>query len=254
MRPDLNNQEDEVMPGIYRNSVRVALLTLALFALPLQAQTWDLASELELGAVYTSGNTDNESLRFQAAFDAIREQWSYRLSLDGFRSSKDDELAAQRLYTVGSATYNFDPDNFIMTRVAHETDKFSGYDSQSDVSVSYGQVIFRDIEDMTLSYTVGAGMRVSRGSDSDEGDFEEAIIRLSADYSWDLSDNARFLQTLSADVGERTTIARSETAVESDILSNLSMKFAINVKHQTEVPVTREKTDTEASVTLLLRF
>ena len=82
------------MPGIYRNSVRVALLTLALFALPLQAQTWDLASELELGAVYTSGNTDNESLRFRAAFDAIREQWSYRLTLDGFRSSKDDELAA----------------------------------------------------------------------------------------------------------------------------------------------------------------
>ncbi|HBX37898.1 MAG TPA: hypothetical protein DEG76_11655 [Pseudohongiella sp.] len=242
------------MPGIYRNSARVALLTLALFALPLQAQSWDLATELELGAVYTSGNTDNENLRFRAAFDAIREQWSYRLTLDGFRSSKDDELAAQRLYTVGSATYNFDPDNFVRTRVAHETDKFSGYDSQSDVSVSYGQVLFRDFEEMTLSYTVGAGMRVSRGSDSDEGDFEEAIIRLSADYSWDLSDNARFLQTLSADAGERTTIARSETALESDILSNLSMKFAINVKHQTEVPVNREKTDTEASVTLLLRF
>ena len=47
---------------------------------------------------------------------------------------------------------------------------------------------------------------------------------------------------------------RSETSIQSDIMNNLSMKFAIKVKNQSEVPIGREKTDTEASVTTLLRL
>jgi putative salt-induced outer membrane protein len=34
----------------------------------------------------------------------------------------------------------------------------------------------------------------------------------------------------------------------------MSMKFAIKLKHQSEVPLGRKKTDTEASVTLLLKL
>ena len=120
--------------------------------------------------------------------------------------------------------------------------------------MSYGQVLLRDREEMTLRYTVGAGMRMSRGSANGADDFDEAIVRLSTDYTWDVSDNARFLQSLSVDAGERSSIARSETAIESDIMSNLSMKFAVKVRHQTEVPVNRKKTDTEAAVTLMLKF
>ncbi len=232
----------------------VTLLGAGSVSMQLSAQDWDVATELELGAIFTSGNTDDENVRFRGRFDAIREDWSYRFSMDGFRSSSDGELSAQRLYTVGSATYNFDPDNFIQGRIAHDDDRFSGYDGQTDASVSYGQVILRDIENMSLSYTVGAGVRVSRGVENGDTDYEEAILRLSTDYSWDISDSARFIQALSVDAGERSKIGRSESSIETDIMENLSMKFTINVKHQTEVPVEREKTDTEASITLLLRL
>ena len=115
-------------------------------------------------------------------------------------------------------------------------------------------MLLRDVETMSLSYTVGAGMRSSRGSENGDDDFDEGLVRLAADYSWDLSETARFIQTLGVDAGERSTISRSETSIESDIVSNLSMKFTVKVRHQTEVPVHRKKTDTEASVTLLLRF
>ncbi|MEX0739451.1 MAG: DUF481 domain-containing protein [Pseudohongiella sp.] len=223
-------------------------------SMQLSAQDWDLATELELGAIFTSGNTNDENIRFRGRFDAIRDDWSYRFSMDGFRSSTDDELAAQRLYTVGSATYNFDPDNFVQGRVAHDDDRFSGYDSQTDASLSYGQVILRDIDNMSLSYTVGAGVRSTRSSEIGADDFVEGIIRVSTDYSWDISDSARFIQILSVEAGEESSIGRSESGIETDIMENLSMKFTVNVKHQTEVPLGREKTDTEASITLLLRF
>lgn len=218
------------------------------------AQDWDFATQIELGAVFTEGNTNDENIRFRARFDATRARWTYGLNFDGLRSSSNDELAAQRLYSIGMVTYNFDPDHFVQGRLAHEEDRFSGYDSQSDFSLSYGQVLLRDIETMSLRYTVGAGMRSSRGSENGDDDFDEGIVRLAADYSWDLSDTARFIQTIGVDAGERSTISRSETSIESDIVSNLSMKFTVKVRHQTEVPVNRKKTDTEASVTLLLRF
>jgi putative salt-induced outer membrane protein len=235
--------------------LRVASVVLLVLASgQLQAQDWSFGGELELGAVFTDGNTEDENVRFKSRFDAERAAWAYRVTIDGFRSSKQDQLAAQRIYTVGSATYSFDPDNFVMSRAAHEDDRFSGYDSQSDVSVSYGQVLLRARENMTLRYTIGAGMRMSRGALNGADDFDEAIMRLSTDYSWSISENSRFLQSLSVDAGERSNISRSESAIEADILSNLAMKFAVKIRHQTEVPMGRKKTDTEAAITLLVRI
>lgn len=218
------------------------------------AQDWALQTQLEFGAVITAGNTEDENIRFKGQFDAAREQWSYMASIDGFRSSKQDVLAAQRLYSVGSATYNFNPDNFVVSRLAHDDDRFSGYDSQSDFSVSYGQQLMRDSESMTLRYTAGAGVRNSKESGPVGQSFSEAIVRLSTDYQWQLSENARFIQSLSIDAGDETSIARSETAIESDIMANMSLKFGIRVKHQTEVPLTRKKTDSEFAATVLLRL
>lgn len=210
-----------------------------------------LSTEIELGAIFTSGNTEDENIKFKGNMVYLRESWEYGFSVDGFRSSKNSVLAAQRVYTVGSATYNLDPDSFILTRVAHEDDRFSGYDSQSDVSVSYGHSLLPDRENMDWNYTIGAGMRYSR----EPGDTtSEAILRLGTELRWNVSENALFIQTLSVESGSESSIGRSESSIQSDIMDNLSMKFTIKVKHQTDVPIGREKTDSEMSVTLLLRL
>jgi len=53
--------------------------------------------------------------------------------------------------------------------------------------------------------------------------------------------------------GVGTCNARSETAIESDIMENLSMKFGSRLKQQIKVPLTRRKTDSEFAATVLLR-
>lgn len=232
---------------------RVALYTFSLLLLGSQTAhaqgSFDFSTEIELGAIITSGNTEGENIKFRGSVSALRDAWEHRLTVDAFRSSKADVLDAQRVYTVASSTYTFREDNFILTRAAHEDDRFSGYDSQTDFSVSYGQLLLRDRDNMTFNYTVGAGVRASR---SEAEDFEEAIIRLGANYTWNVSDNAMFAQTFSVEAGETTSIYRSETSIQSEIMENLSMKFAFKVKNQSDVPIGREKTDTETSITLLL--
>lgn len=213
---------------------------------------WDLSSELELGAVYTTGNTEDENLRLRAEVGAERGQWNYEGDFDAFRSSKDDELAAERYYLVGTTTYSFDEDKFTELRIAHERDEFSGYEQLTDASLSYGQLLLRSREDMSLDYTVGAGMRYSESS---LGETEsEAILRLSSQYGWDVSDNARFTQEVSVEAGDRVTVTRAVSAIESDIMDNLSLKFSVRLRHQSDVPETRENLDTESAITLLIRL
>lgn len=211
----------------------------------------NLSTELELGAIFTGGNTKDENIKFTGTVVWMQEAWEYGLSLDGFRSSKEDELAAQRLYTVGAATYNMTADIFIQTRAAHEDDRFSGYDSQSDLSINYGQNLLREHATMDWNYSIAAGVRTSR---TPTEDFEEAIVRVATEYQWNISENALFSQTLSVEAGNESSIGRSESAIQSDISNRMSTKFSTKLKHQTEVPIGREKTDSEASVTLLLKL
>lgn len=212
---------------------------------------WETDTEFELGAVYTSGNTDEENLRIGAEFDASRDAWDYAVEFDGLRSSTDDELTAQRAYLVGSIQHNYDDNNFGQLRASHERDKFSGFEQQSDLVVSYGQLLLRDREDMTLDYTVGAGVR---NSDDGVSGTNEPIFRVSTEYTWDFNDNVRFLQELSSDAGDSATVTRSESTIESDVMDNLSLRFSLRMRHQSKVPVDREELDTETSFTVVLQF
>jgi putative salt-induced outer membrane protein len=186
----------------------LAGLVAVLFLLPpataqQASPVWETSTELELGAVYTSGNTENENLRIGAEFDASKAAWEYAVEFEGFRSSKEDELAAQRTYLVGTTQYNYGDDHFAQLRASHERDKFSGYEQQSDLVVSYGQLLLRNRDNMTLDYTVGGGVR-----NSDDGitTTNEAILRLSTNYTWDFNDNVRFIQELSTEPGDSATI------------------------------------------------
>ncbi|MEX1197923.1 MAG: DUF481 domain-containing protein [Pseudohongiellaceae bacterium] len=215
------------------------------------AQGWETATEMELGAVYTSGNTDEENLRIGAEFDASRNAWDYAMEFDGLRSSTDGRLTAQRAYLVGTSQYNYDDDNFGQLRASHERDKFSGFEQQSDLVASYGQLLLRDREDMTLDYTVGAGVR---NSDDGVTSNNEPILRVSTNYTWDFNDNVRFLQELSSDAGDSATVTRSESTIESDVMDNLSLRFSLRLRHQSKVPVDREELDSETAVTVVLQL
>ncbi len=231
-----------------RFALGLMLVGTSLFA---QEEENGISSEVELGAVFTSGNTENESVNFRGEVDWRRDAWEYGFLLDGFRASQDDIRTAQRMYYVADARYDVNDVSFVLTRLAHEDDEFSGYDSQTDISVNYGRNMLTTVENMSLTLNAGIGARQSR---SEQDDFDEAIVRLAGDYQWQISDSAVFGQLLSAEAGNETSIFRSESSIETTILDNLSLRFSFNVKHQTEVPVGRKKTDTETAITFVMNF
>ena len=210
-----------------------------------------LATQVEFGAIFTSGNTENENIKYKIVLDWVQQNWDYKFTSDGFRSSQDGISNAQRLYHSASANYTNNEVSYAQGRVAYENDKFSGFDNQSDVTFSYGRNILQNRDNMSLALTAGVGARRSViAGDADT----EGLARFAANYLWNLSESADFIQDFSVDAGNNSSIYRTETGVQTDILENLSLKFTVKVKHQTEVPVDREKTDTETAITLVLNF
>lgn len=226
---------------------------LTIFSLNASAQTESsVATELELGAIFTSGNTENESIKYSVKVDWDQsETWDYQFTSDGFRSSQDGISNAQRLYHTASANYTTNPASYVQGRIAYENDKFSGFESQSDFTLNYGRNMLQGKESMTLGLTAGLGVRRSETVLETE---TVAIMRLATNYLWNLSETADFIQDFSIEAGRDSKIYRSETGIQTDILENLSMKFSVKVKHQTDVPINREKTDTETAITLVLNF
>ncbi len=208
-------------------------------------------SEIELGAIYTSGNTNAENIQFRGAVDYSLDTWGIGLDIEGFRASTEDELEAHRVYYVSEGNYNINERSFVLARLAHDDDRFSGYEGQSDFSLNYGRSLLTDRENMDLALNIGGGYRQSRTL---EDDFGEGIFRLAGDFSWNLSESAAFQQELSTEAGPETSIFRARSAIETQIVENLLLRFSVNLKHQTQVPAGREKTDTETSVTFVMRF
>ena len=236
------------------NSLTYGLCSLlVVFSLHASAQEESsVATQLELGAIFTSGNTENENIKYKVTVDwNPSENWDYQFTSDGFRSSQNGVSNAQRLYHTASGNHTINPDSYLQGRIAYENDKFSGFESQSDITVSYGRNMLQSRVNMILGLTGGIGIRRS------ETEFETQsviIARLAANYGWNVSESADFIQDFSIEAGSDSNIYRSETGIQTDIRENLSLKFSVKVKHQTEVPLYREKTDTETAITLVLNF
>jgi len=208
-------------------------------------------NEIALGLVMTTGNTDEENFNGQGDFTRDAEKWRNNFHVDTLRSSKDDELSAQKLYTSIKSDYKFGDDRYFFNRVSYEDDRFSGFDHQVDFTLGYGQNLL-DRNNLKLKVDVGPGNRWTKLDNSISE--SEAIVRIAGDLVWKISATTDFEQKLSTEVGNDATISRSVSSVKSIVLGRLAMKFSYSVKHNSQVPVAASKTDTETSVTLVYSF
>ena len=234
-----------------RSSTSLVALTALLSTVVVAQEETVIDRKIELGALLTSGNTSERSLNFGGAISIDRGKLDYDFTLDGLYASSDNIVKAQRLYGVASANYEITADSFTLSRFSHEDDRFSGFDSQTAFTVSYGRGFLQRRADMGLSVTTGIGVRWSR---LDNSDFGEPIFRVAGDYDWTISNSAVFNQELSSETGTDSDIYRSESSIETEILENLTLRLSLKIKHQTVVPSDRDKTDTETAVTFVMNF
>lgn len=215
-------------------------------------------SSVELGFIRTTGNTETQNLTGKADVTYEVDKWRHNGYAEGHGNEAEDDtgktvVSAERYELSGKSDYKFSVIDYAYGLVRLQKDRFSGFEYEHIVSFGYGRKAIKQ-DNMELDLEIGPGERFFKidaiGAESDK----EALLRLSADYWWQITGNSKFSQRLTTDIGEEITSTESVTAIQASINSTLALRFTYTIRHKTKVPVDTEKTDTVAAMTLVYSF
>jgi len=244
------------MPRIKRSITHsISLLVVGLLWLaPAHADDWGeegWSGHAELGAVWTTGNTEAESINAKSRLRYEEEAWRHTLQLEALKRSEERDTTAERYVGNFKSDWKFRPREYLFGALRYEKDQFSGYDYQSSVSAGYGRRVI-DTDRTRLDMEAGVGYRQSRLEGGERDD--DAILRGALFFEHRLSETARLGQDLLIQSGNDNTEIESVTSLTAAINAKLAMRLSLTAKHNTEVPADREKTDTITAVSLVYNF
>ena len=208
----------------------------------------------ELGFIRTTGNTETQTSALKVDVIYEVDKWRHTGHADGYGSSSEDDagnniVSAERYELSGKSDYKFTELDYIFGLIKFKDDRFSGFEYENTITAGYGRKVIKQ-DDMELDLEIGPGVRFFKVDDSVSD--EEAILRLAGKYWWQITDNSKFTQDLSFDIGEEITSTESITGIQANINSTLALKFTYTIRNKSEVPAaTTEKTDTELAMTLV---
>ncbi len=217
-------------------------------------QPWK--GDLELGFVSTSGNTETTTIKTNGKLVEEGVKWRNSTIFSSLNTKEDDERSAEKYFLSNKVDYKFSEHGYIFGFVSYDDDRFSGFDWQATIAAGYGRTLLNNIDNMRLNLELGPGYRISKVDEDavGEDDQEEAILRASADYEWQLSDSAVFAQALTVEGGSDNTISKSITSLKTTIVGQFALKLAYTIKYTETVPLDTDHADTETSVTLVYSF
>jgi putative salt-induced outer membrane protein len=232
----------------------LAIVTGSVVAEEKETSPWK--SEVELGFIRTTGNTETQTAALKADVTYEVDKWRHNAHAEGYGTESEDAngnnvVSAERYELSGKSDYKFTEHDYAFALVKLKKDRFSGFEYEHIVSAGYGRKVIKQ-NDMELDLEIGPGVRLFK-VDNGESD-EEALVRLAGKYWWQITANSKFTQDLSFDIGEDITSTESITGIQANINSTLALKFTYTIRNKSKVPVNTEKTDTEVAMTLVYSY
>ncbi len=225
------------------------LLVLALLASPAAAfaATWQPSAEL--GIVNTTGNSQTTSINGRFGLKAEENLWSHNYHLAALRSENDDELTANRYELGAKSDRKLTERSYLGAAARYENDGFSPYDYQATLALNYGGWLLRE---EGHSFKVEGGPGVRRAQLADTGEVESgALLRGFADYQHQVTETTKFFNTTLVEATSDNTFAQNDIGIAVSINKTLALKAAFQARHNTDVPVGTERTDTLTSVNIV---
>ncbi len=205
-----------------------------------------------LGYVGTTGNTDTQTFDTQLRY-TLRTAggWIHNARFQALVAEQDSLTSGERYVLDGKSDYRIGERGYMFGKANYTDDRFTGYDYQASLAAGYGHY-FSNTDELFLEAFGGLGYRHNAlAVGPDDG---EAIISLGQNLEWAFTDSTSLNQSLTSEIGDDLTVSRFEISLVSNLIGQLATKIAFQVRHISEVPVGREKTDTQTSVSLVYTF
>lgn len=186
-----------------------------------------------LGFVSQRGNSNTETVTVSGEVIRNLTRWRHLFSAGVLKSSEDGTDTADRFDLALQSDWKVDERSYWFGNARYEQDQFSQFDSQATLAVGYGRELLTG-ERHKLKGELGVGYRTTelRASGETEND---PVLRGKLRYRWLLSANAAFSNELLFESGADNTFARNITALTADIVGNLALKLAHELRRNSNV-------------------
>lgn len=241
--------------------LKTSLITLMISGAAFAQEDKKLSMDGEFGFIVTTGNSETSSASAGLNIKQELDKWSNEYVINGLYKKdtvenddgEDEErVSAQKFFASAQGNYKLEnPDNRLFGFASYEDNRLSSYDFQSTLAGGWNQKLW-ETDKSGFDYSIGPGYSYSK--DLNDVTSKGLIVRGSFNYFWNLSENAKFTQAFSTEIGDENTKSRSETAISANLAGGLSMKFSIRLDHNTDVAEGTDKLDTETAVTLVYTF
>ncbi|MCI2284670.1 DUF481 domain-containing protein [Colwellia sp. MSW7] len=229
-----------------------------------------ITASAELGFLYKTGNTKSADVKAGFNLKHQKDKWRSDVSFNilAKKLEKEDDEGNDEFETtdnkwdiVGQTNYTIGEEgkNYLYGNLAHEQDKFGGFESQSSFSFGWGRN-WLETETSSFFADIGPGVThdVTRETETKASESSSnLIVQVQALYTHKFNEHVQFKQHFVAkqatESGENS-IYKSETSVTAQLVDALQLKFALRINYDTEVEPEYENTNTETSLTLIYNF
>ena len=256
-----------------KNSRVFVIATLYFFAGLAAAQDsspW--SGNVALGYLASSGNTDTTALNFRGEVNYDVNKWHNNLLARAILKTDDNQSTAESYKAAYQLKYDLSDRNYLFGLLDYNNDRFSSYDQQmfeivgagrrfivtekhqlnGELGIGASQSDFRDCEPEDVlagACVIGPPQTPPFGTSSSEVNY-----RISGDYTWQISENASFVQNLAVNVGSSNTYTESLTELRAGILGDIALVLSYTIKNNSDVAPGTEKTDTYTAISLEYAF
>lgn len=202
-----------------------------------------------LGFVSQRGNSETETLTIAGEVIRNLTRWRHRFSAGILQSSEDGSDTADRFDLALQTDFKVDERSYWFGNARYEQDQFSQFESQALISAGYGRDLL-DRERHKLKGEIGLGYRTAELRAAGESE-SDPVLRGKLNYRWLLSANSALSNELLIESGADNTFARNITALTADIVGNLGLKLAHELRHNSSVDEPANNSDFVTTVSLV---
>lgn len=192
---------------------------------PALAQDW--SGEGELG--YISNETDttsSDTFTLKAKIGRETARWRHTAKAEAtYAESEENDVkskSADRRFFSWKTDRKLGNNHYIYGLLSYESDAINNIDYRTNESVGYGNRLLQGPTHL-LDVEIGLG---ARQSEVDNVRNDEGVLRLAADYRYNISDNAHITEEVSYEHGTDTRIGRSVTGLSTKINGSLASKLS----------------------------
>jgi putative salt-induced outer membrane protein len=208
--------------------------------------------QVALGYLSTSGNTESTNGNASFGMKLLRDKWEHQVKASAVAATNDALTTAEAYAANYTARRQFDSKkSYLFTTLDWRKDRFSSYEDELSETAGYGRRLIENGPHL-LTGEIGAGARQANlidGTSQDEG-----IIRGALGYTWKFTDTTGFSQDLVIESGSSNTSTEWLSKLRAKLVNNIGLVLSYRVKHNSQVVLGSEPTDTFTSISLEYAF